>query len=190
LNRKDLEHVIKAAAEIVEDEIVVVGSQSVLGTFPNAPQSLLRSQEADVFPRSKPERADVIDGAIGDGSPFHAEYGYYAHGVGPESVHAPAGWLGRLVRLEVPPFRKNDPPVIGWALEVHDLVLAKLVAGRPHDMEFVTESVHAELVDVGRLRRGLDLMTPDDRELAEARLNGLLGHDEQQQGQTPFGVRP
>ena len=174
MNRKDLEHVIKAAAEIVEDEIVVVGSQSVLGAFPNAPQSLLRSQEADVFPRSKPDQADIIDGAIGDGSPFHAEYGYYAHGVGPESVHAPAGWLGRLVRLDVPPFRKNAPPVIGWALEVHDLVLAKLVAGRPHDMEFVTESLGAELVDVGRLRRGLDLMTPDDRELAEGRLIGLL----------------
>jgi hypothetical protein len=31
-------------------------------------------------------------GALGDGSPFHAAFGYYAHGVGPETAKAPAGW--------------------------------------------------------------------------------------------------
>ena len=34
-----------------EPEIVVVGSQAVLGQFPNAPDALLASIEADVFPR-------------------------------------------------------------------------------------------------------------------------------------------
>jgi hypothetical protein len=53
VNREAFEHVIKAAADIVNDEIVVVGSQSVLGNFPNAPPSLLRSQEVDLYPRSE-----------------------------------------------------------------------------------------------------------------------------------------
>ncbi len=43
-NRAQLEHVIRAAAAIVDDaEIVVVGSQAVLGQFPDAPPELLVS---------------------------------------------------------------------------------------------------------------------------------------------------
>jgi hypothetical protein len=125
VKRAEFEHVIKAAAHIVKDEIVVVGSQSVLGGFPDAPPSLLRSQEVDVYPRSEPERAQEIDGAIGDGSMFHSTYGYYAYGVGPETIKAPAGWEARLERLELPAISKKDGTVVGWCIEVHDLVLAK-----------------------------------------------------------------
>jgi hypothetical protein len=127
LRREDFEHAIKAAAEVVEDEIVV-GSQAILAQHADAPSSLLKSMEVDLFPRTRPERAAEIDGALGDGSRFHATYGYY-HGVGPETSKAPAGWGDRLVRIELAPFRQSDPPVIAWCLESHDLVLAKLAAG-------------------------------------------------------------
>lgn len=39
--------------------------------FPNAPSLLLVSAEADLFPLHRPELADLIDGSIGEGSPFH-----------------------------------------------------------------------------------------------------------------------
>jgi hypothetical protein len=81
-----------------------------------------------------------------------------------------------LVPLTVPPFRKKDPPVIAWSLEIHDLVLAKLVAGRAHDIEFTATALHERLVDLDRLRRGLDLMTPADRAAAEPRLERLTLH--------------
>ena len=42
--------------------------------------------------RSDLERADLIDGSIGEGSPFHELYGYYAQGVGEETATLPAGW--------------------------------------------------------------------------------------------------
>jgi hypothetical protein len=41
-----------------------------------------------------PDRADLIDGTIGELSPFHATYGYYAHGVG-ESTAAGRALRGR-----------------------------------------------------------------------------------------------
>ena len=48
MRRADLEHVVAAAAQIVgEHEFVIVGSQAILGSYPDAPPSLLRSQEAD-----------------------------------------------------------------------------------------------------------------------------------------------
>jgi hypothetical protein len=174
MTRADFEHVVKAAADVVKDELVVVGSQSILGQFADAPASLLRSQEIDVYPLSDPERAQVIDGAIGDGSTFHATYGYYAHGVGPETIAAPAGWQGRLTRLELPAIRKRDGTVVAWCLEVHDLVLAKLAAGRPHDYEFVDDALRAGLVDLEQLRLGLDLMPGHDGERVRERLDGAV----------------
>ena len=79
MTREQLEHVIRAAARIADaTEIVVVGSQALLGEFPAAPAELLESMEADVYPRDHPERADLIDGAIGELSPFHETHGYYA----------------------------------------------------------------------------------------------------------------
>ena len=143
MRRVDFEHVIRAAAEIARDEIVVVGSQAILAQHPNAPESLLVSNELDVFPRHHPERSIDIDGALGDGSPFHERFGYYAQGVGWETVVAPAGWPNRLVRLDVPATVRGT--VTAWCMDAHDLVLAKLAAGRPHDFEFAQEAVRARL---------------------------------------------
>lgn len=148
MRRAQLEHVVRAAAAVAGDEhIVVVGSQAILGQFPHAPMSMLVSQEADVFPRDHPDRADEIDGALGDGSQFHATFGYYAHGVGPETAKAPAGWEGRLIPVR----NQNTGGATGWCLEVHDLVLAKCVAGRDRDWEFVGDALGHGLVEPARL---------------------------------------
>ena len=57
MTRADLEHIIRAAGTIADvDDIVVIGSQAVLGEFPAAPAELLVSNEADVFPRDDPEQ--------------------------------------------------------------------------------------------------------------------------------------
>jgi len=174
VNREQFEHVIRSAAAIVEDELVVIGSQAVLAQYPDAPETLLKSAEVDVFPRNDPARSEEIDEAIGDGSRFHQTYAYYAHGVGPESVVAPAGWEGRLVQVEVPAAGHKDRTVTAWCLEVHDLVLAKLAAGRPHDRDFVEEAIRAGLVDTDRLRLGVDLLAVSHRESVRERLTGLI----------------
>jgi hypothetical protein len=51
MQRSEHEHLIRAAGSIADDaEIVVIGSQSIPGQFPNAPLQLLVSAEADLFP--------------------------------------------------------------------------------------------------------------------------------------------
>jgi len=48
MKRSELEHIVRTAGAIANDrEIVVVGSQSILGQFPNAPVALLASMEAE-----------------------------------------------------------------------------------------------------------------------------------------------
>lgn len=174
MNRDQFEHVLKAAAAVVGDELVVVGSQAVLAHDPEPPPSLVKSMEVDLYPRNDPTRADEIDGALGDGSRFHETYDYYAHSVGPETVVAPAGWEQRLVKLELSPFRRTDGAVIAWCLSMSDLVLAKLAAGRPHDLEFAEESIRSGLVDREELRLGVDLMPAAHRQRINDRLAGIL----------------
>ena len=136
MQRSDLEHLIRAAGRIAgELELIIVGSQSVLGQFPDAPPVLLRSMEADLYPRSRPELAEKVDGAIGEGSQFHKTYGYYAQGVGPNTATLPKGWQRRLIRVENP----NTDGFTGLCLEIHDLAIAKYVAGREKDIEFTRE---------------------------------------------------
>lgn len=174
MRREEFEHVIRAAAAVVEDEIVVIGSQAILGQHPSAPDSLLRSLELDVYPRGDPTRAGEIDGALGDGSRFHRTYAYYAHGVGPETAVAPAGWENRLVRITLPPIGSRLPHVVAWCLESHDLALAKLAAGRQRDYDFVIELIRADLVDREQLQLGIDLLPESHREATRARLAGVL----------------
>ena len=148
MRREDLLHVVAAAAEIVgEDEFVVIGSQSILGTFADAPASLLRSQEADIYPRASPEKAIEIEGAIGDGSYFQQTYGYYAHAVGPETAKAPSGWEDRLVVVKIPPRVRSTRDAVALCLEPHDAILAKLAANRERDWEFARDAIAAGIID-------------------------------------------
>jgi hypothetical protein len=152
LRRPEFEHVIAAAAEVSgENEFVVVGSQAILGGNPNPPEALLASMEADIYPRRDPEKAEEIDAALGDGSPFQRTFGYYAHGVGPETAKAPEGWEDRLVKTEIPPRPGSRRRVYAYCLEPNDLVLAKCAAGRDRDWEFARQSLEARIVSYDKL---------------------------------------
>jgi hypothetical protein len=143
MKRSELEHLIRAAGSIANDsEIVVIGSQSILGQFPDAPASLLVSAEADVFPMNHPQLSDLIDGSIGEGSPFHELYGYYAQGVDEKTATLPSGWRKRLVRISNP----NTVGVTGLCLDVHDLAISKYVAGRDKDRGFTRELARQGLI--------------------------------------------
>jgi hypothetical protein len=169
MTRAALEHIIRAAGSIADvEELIVVGSQAILGEFPDAPPELLLSNEADVFPRNFPERADLIDSTIGEGSPFERAFGYYAHGVGPETAILPEGWQKRLVLVS----NENTRAVRGWCLEVHDLAVAKYIAGREKDLDFT-----AALIRHGMVRRDVlwdrlrdTPLDPQRRTLAQQRI--------------------
>lgn len=177
MKRRELEHVIRAAADLVDDEeVVVLGSQAILGQYPEAPAELRVSMEADLYPKNHPERWDLIDGSIGEGSPFHQVFGYYAQGVGEETAVVPSGWKHRLVRV----CNENTRQVVGWCLEAHDLVLSKYVAGREKDFVFNRAAIRAGLVDHHELLHRIEQLPVDatikeivrSRVLADTRIKG------------------
>jgi hypothetical protein len=158
MNRQQLEHVVRAACAIADDdELIIVGSQAVLGQFPDAPAELLVSMELDVFPKNKPELADLIEGSIGELSLFHETFGYYADGVDEATVTLPPGWRERLVPVRGP----GTNGKIGWALEIHDLLIAKYVASREKDRIFARAALRHRLANPGELKRRLSTMPLD-----------------------------
>ena len=175
MTREQLEHLIRAAAVIADDfEIVVIGSQAILGQFPQAPAPMRVSVEADLFPLNHPERADLIEGSIGELSPFHGTFGYYAEAVGEKTACLPQGWKERLIVIQ----NENTRGARGLCLEVHDLLVAKAIAGREKDLSFLSEAAKHEMADIEVLLQRLATADADPQVLknARARIEGIFRH--------------
>ena len=150
MKRADLEHIPRASKGVTgESEFVVIGSQAILGPHPDAPRELRESMEADLYPRLRPELAELIEGSLGRYSQFDQTFGYFADGVSPSTATVPEGWEQRLIPL----CNENTAGATGWCLEPHDLAFSKLAARREKDVRFVTALLMHKLVRSGRLRR-------------------------------------
>lgn len=126
MKRSDLEHVLRASKAVTgETEFIVIGSQAILGSFPDAPRELRQSMEIDLYPKLRPDLAALIEGSLGRYSPFEETFGYYADGVSPDTAALPRGWEDRLVGVA----NDNTAGAIGWCLDPHDL--AFMQACRP-----------------------------------------------------------
>jgi len=148
MTRNELAHILRSASRIVgEQDIVVIGSQSILGSFTDSelPDPAIASIEADLAFLDDPdhEKADKVDGAIGEDSQFHATFGYYGQGVSVTTALLPAGWRDRVVVFD----NADTQPGRGLCLDPHDLVVSKLAAGREKDFEFAAALLLAGLID-------------------------------------------
>lgn len=173
MNREDLEHIIRAAGDLTHwYEFVVVGSQAILGAVPSPPARLTASMEADIYPRGAEHLGDLIDQNMGEGSPFHEQYGYYAQGIDSSTAKVPAGWEGRLVRVQSAATNLR----LGLCLEPTDLFLSKCYANREKDIDFNRELLRWNYVQVAVARsRVADMpITPKERELLQARITRLV----------------
>jgi len=149
MTRRQLEHILRAAGAVTDEtEIVILGSQAILGAFPTPPDILCRSIEADAYPRNAPEKTGLIDGTIGELSPFHEAHGYYAHGITPETALLADGWQDRLIPLQSP----MTQGVTGLCLAPVDLAISKLAANREKDIAFVRAMAENGFFDIGDFR--------------------------------------
>lgn len=145
MTREQLDHVLRTAAAIArENSLVVVGSQAVLLPFPDAPAALLASREVDLYPALHPERADLIDGAIGALSSFDKTFGYHADGISPDTAVMPADWMSRATLHYIGEVTAICP-------DLHDLAVSKCAAGRDKDADYVRVLLAAGMIDADML---------------------------------------
>ena len=149
MTREELEHAIRAACDLTEEsEMIVFGSQAILGQFPDAPSELRQSVEADMMPKYAVDKAVMIDAVLGEDSDFHRTHGFYVHGLSIEAAILPIGWEARAIRVQNSNTRDN----IGWCIEAHDLAASKLVAYRNKDLDFVRVLLQRRLIKATKLR--------------------------------------
>ena len=154
MKRTQLWHVLRAASEISgEKSFVLIGSQAVLLALEEPDQRLTLSDEIDLYPSMAPEKADLIDGAIGALSAFHNTYGYYADGVSPETAILPIDWLDRASLHYFGEITAICP-------DLTDLCVAKTAAGREKDAEFVTVLLAGNHITLATLETRIRLLDP------------------------------
>jgi hypothetical protein len=171
--------------------VIIVGSASISGTAPDAPDGVLtRSMEADIYLPDQPELSssdgsrrlsgwlgmtDVIN-IIGESSQFHNAFGYCARGIDPRNILLPKSWRERLVKLRAADmdYKRRRPAWIGYCLDPNDLAVAKLIAGREKDAPFVKAMIDLGIADPSIIAAGLrDLERPVDPGIAKAAEAGL-----------------
>jgi hypothetical protein len=177
MTRVELKHAIRAACDVAgDDEVYVFGSQAILGQYPDAPETLRQSAEADIAPVTAIDMVDVIDVQLGELSPFHDAFGFYVHGLSIDAAVLPDGWQGRAIAVR----NDNTRNTTGWCVEAHDLAVSKLVAFRDKDRDFVRVLILENLIKPRKLLLRLRQLPDHPRvtgqllELIEAWIKGVL----------------
>jgi hypothetical protein len=178
MNRRQLWHAIRAACSIAGiDSVIIVGSQSILGSFneKELPRHATMSLEVDVLPDVDDEArlvelSDLIEGVGGELSTFQETHGFALDGVDLTTSILPDGWRGRLVPVSNRSTRDSltGRQYTGWCLDPADLCVAKLCASREKDREFVFALVQAGLVDWQAVKDRLSLIPAEHADIAQA----------------------
>jgi hypothetical protein len=165
MRRDQLEHAIRTACQIIEQqEVIVVGSQSTSAPTNEMqlPPAATMSIEVDILPLADTNEetarlADLIEGVAGEFPPFEQLHGFSIDGVDLTTSVLPEGWRDRLVKVQkantAPP--TGEPRFTGWCLDKEDLCAAKLIAFREKDLNFVGALLDVHLVHGDELVRRL-----------------------------------
>lgn len=171
MNKRQLDHLLRAAGRITgETEFLIIGSQSLHGTCPDIPDAIVRSAEADLVAGKNEDRTEWLN-AIGQDSPFHETFGYYADPVDSATATLPDGWQGRLIRLA----SGDTDGVAGLCLDPHDLAISKYVACRKKDLLMTRELAIRGITSRDRLLGLLD-DTPVEDEVRQ-RIRAHIARD-------------
>lgn len=168
MNRQQLARLLRAACDITKDpEVLVMGSQAVLGTWDEdeLPPQATASMEVDIAfldDGADRKKADMVDGAIGELSQMHAAEGIYAEGISVSTSILPDGWQTRLRTWGL----ASSAPARPLFLEPHDLCVAKLMAGRQKDYEFVGALMSEGMVRPKVVEQRLDMVSSQMHEVA------------------------
>jgi len=155
VRKSELKTALKAASQVAREfEFFIIGSQAIHAQCRRPPAEVLLSQECDLYPRTHPQAAALLDRKLGRNSDFAQEHGFYVDVVDPEIASLPEGWQNR-----VKPFRVGR--ITAYCLEIHDLLASKLAAGRLKDLELTGALLKLRLAEVRTLKTRLKKLIPE-----------------------------
>ncbi|MCP3477786.1 hypothetical protein NLM33_47640 (plasmid) [Bradyrhizobium sp. CCGUVB1N3] len=187
---EDLVETVRVIARLFKtDKVFIIGSQSILLSWPDAPVVLRTSGEIDAYPENAkiweiqqkeldpeddPEASEEINALYGEGSKFHREHGFYIDGVDENTARLPDDWNKRTITKTVD---VDDRKVLAVAPCPEDIIVSKLARlsdkdkefvegyhqARPFDRELVVERIKATKLEAELQKRAINFV----RDLAD-----------------------
>jgi hypothetical protein len=149
-------------------DYVIIGSLSILGVDDEEalPAEMSMSIDVDAYAKADPGRIFDIAGALGEGSRFHLQNGYYLDPVSPAVATLPDGWESRLIRIEQDGIRL-------WCLDPDDAAISKYARSQPNDLRWIRAGISSGHISLPRVRSRLATTTFIDRDEASRVREGV-----------------
>ena len=171
MRREDLRLLFARARDLCgETDYVVLGSLAVLGHAGEVPPRMAASLDVDAFSKGDPGRIFELASALGPGSPFEAEHGYYLDPISPRLATLPDGWEERLLRIQL------EPDLVAWFLEPNDAAVSKYARMEPRDREWIRPGLRAGILSMAIIEARVRQTTFLDA-TESARARQALGED-------------
>lgn len=175
LDRPKIDHIVRAVAAITDEKcFVIIGTGAFIASVKNVPLNMMLTRELDIYSDgADPDKlSELIDGTMGEGSPFDLAFGYYAHGVGERTAYMPSDWRSRakLIRLS------SGPEIRCLCPERNDIAISKLCAWRDKDKDWLRAGVMSGTInfDLMKARVGaIENANAPDLSTLKERLNLL-----------------
>ena len=163
MNREQL-HVLLLRARHLSGhaEFVVVGSLAILGAVHEPPKQMVLSIDVDVYMKADPDRTGMLVEALGQGSPFEDECGYYLDPVSPNLPSFPEGWQDRLVLLDF-----GD--IQAFFVDANDVAVSKYMRGEERDLRWLRAGLKDKLLNMDIIERRIASAPALEGELQAAR---------------------
>jgi hypothetical protein len=166
---EDLDRAVRTiATHFKAEKVIIIGSQSVLLEWPDAPILMRTSGEIDLYPGNarewealkNTEASEEIFALFGEGSTFHETHGFYIDGVDETTAKLPRGWYDRAIVRDV---ENAGVLVVAVAPSPHDLAVSKMHRLEEKDIAYI-EARHAiRPFDIDQLRQYFLESAPDGK---------------------------
>ena len=144
MRKQNLFDLTAEVRKITNELPIIVGSQAIFAVADYPPEIVRKSVECDflLLDKSAGFRSKVTEN-LGIFSDYQQQTGFYADVLGRATVVLPSGWEERLAEL-----KNENGETIALCVEIHDVAVSKLMAGREKDFEFVQAAFQSDYLQI------------------------------------------
>lgn len=144
MRKQNLFNLTGEVRKIIGELPIIVGSQAVFAVTDYPPEIARLSVECDFLLIGKSFGfRDEVTNNLGIFSRYRAQSGFHADGLGRATVVLPENWESRLVEL-----KDENGGTVALCVEIHDVAVSKLIAGREKDFEFLRAAFQSDYLQV------------------------------------------
>ena len=144
MRKQSLFELTSEVRKIIKELPLIVGSQAIFAVTDFPPEIVRKSVECDyLLQKDLANLRPLLTEKLGIFSDYQQRTGFFADILGLATVVLPTDWEKRLIEL-----KNNKSETIAFCVEIHDVAVSKLMAGREKDFEFLQVSFQSDYLNV------------------------------------------